>query len=286
MASETMGTMRGAKKRTGIFLSAVMLALTLSAPAIHAEQASDAAAAAEAPKAGGDSTTGTGGPEDSRPPADNADQQKKTGPDEQAATKRASAPRNFIDLYYGYVTTENSSISSSTQGDCFLFCGPVQYFSGQAHYEPSSAFGVRYGAWFDKYPALGLALDIAYLSAESSNVRIWYVPIAVEPLVRYSMLATDAVPDGRLQLYGGVTLALVIGNVRVNGTGGSSAEFGFGGLLGAAWHFPSVAVFGEYRIFDTKLSFDSSNDWISFGQSKASASLNTRQLVFGVSFKH
>ncbi len=277
--------MRCAKKRTGVFLAAVMLTLIFNAPATSAEQASDAAAAAEAPKAGGDSTTETGGPDNSKPPGDNADQQK-IGPDEQAATKRTNALRNFIDLYYGYVTTENSTISASTQGDCFLFCGPVQYFSGQAHYEPSSAFGVRYGTWFDKYPALGLALDIAYLSAEAQNVRTWYVPIAVEPLARYSMLSTDVVPDGRLQVYGGLTLALVIGNIRVNGTGGSSAEFGFGGLLGAAWHFPSFAVFGEYRIFDTKLSYDSSDDWISFGQSKASASLDTKQMVFGVSFKH
>jgi hypothetical protein len=62
---------------------------------------------------------------------------------------------------------------------------------------------------------------------------------------------------------------------------------GIGALAGAAWHFPFFAVFGEYRMFDTRLSYDSKNDAISFGGPQtASAQLSTRQAVFGVSFKY
>jgi hypothetical protein len=274
-------------KKAVLISAAVLLSFSFCGPLVFGEQASDAGGGtAQTRSAGQDAgEKGPAGQGEPVPPAYFTEAVK--GLEASAEKERVSLPlRNFFDLYYGYVTTKNGSVSASSQGSCFLFCGPAQYFSQQAGYEPSSAFGIRFGTWFDKYPAFGIALDIAYLTAESPRVRAWYMPIAFEPLVRYSLLASDAVPDGRLQLYGGLTLALVIGDIKVNGTGGAARDFGYGGLLGVAWHFPSFAVFGEYRIFDTKLTYDSSNDWFSFGQSNASADLKTRQLVCGVSFKY
>ncbi len=209
------------------------------------------------------------------------------------------SPRGFVDVFYGSVTTADDYVTATSQGDCFLFCSPPTDYGQQAHFRKSSVFGVRVGGWLKDYPAIGLAADFSFLNAKApgvadpsspwtttSGVSIRYMPISFVFLARYSLLRTDPIPDGRIQLYGGLMLSAVIGEIDVNGVEGSSTDFGFGTLLGLAWHFPSFAVFGEYRMMQVSLDYDSSeDDWISFGTTAISADLDTKQLVYGVSFK-
>jgi hypothetical protein len=259
-------------KRTLLVTATLLFVLGLRGTPIRAQEAAEAAAGAVRTETSA-----------SPPYYSDAATEQMTAAE---AEKRSRPPRKFFDVYYGSVSTDSGNVSTSTQNECFIFCGPVYYGSRQVDYEPSSAFGFRFGTWFDKYPALGVAGDFSYLTADAPGVRVWYLPMTFEFLVRYRMLATDAVPDGRLQLYGGPMLSLVVGDVEVNGVGGSASDLGLGALFGVAWHFPSFALFGEYRFFETSLAYDSSDDWISFGQSTASADLNTNQLLLGVSFKY
>jgi hypothetical protein len=228
------------------------------------------------------------GNENSTPPTPISDVVK---PDDvkAAATGKPASRRHFFDLFYGSVQTADTDATGSTQNCDFLFgCSPPKTFGQHAQFGTSSAYGVRIGRWLEDYPSIGLAMEISYLSADAPNVSVWYVPISFVVLARYALLPADAVPEGRLQLYGGLMLSFVTGNVQVNGVGGSSdGSIGNGALLGIAWHFPSFAVFGEYRMTQASLSYDNSGDITGFGGTQtASVDLNSRQAVFGMSFKY
>lgn len=249
-------------------------------------------------------------PETERAPAESQDNESqppayvfdamKPGSDKIGKDGKPLPPRHFFDVFYGSVTTSDDTVSAYSQDFCLIFCGPPSYYSQHADFGSSSAFGVRFGAWLKDYPAVGLAGDFSYLRAEApgtpdisvpgaytTGVSIWYTPISFVFLVRSSFLRSDPVPDGRVQLYGGLMLAWVIGDIDVNGVGGfSDANFGVGALAGIAWHFPSFALFGEYRMMNASLSYDSSDSDFSLDNTTASADLDTKQAVFGVSFKY
>jgi hypothetical protein len=202
-----------------------------------------------------------------------------------STTSTIKSPKRFFDVFYGTVKATDANVSGSFQPDCFLFCPPPTYFSQQEHFGTSSVYGVRIGKWFETYPFLGLAADISYLSADATNASVWYVPISFEFLARYSLFRAESLPDGRLQLYGGFMLSLVVGDVRVNGMEGSlTTNFGYGALLGIAWHFPSFAIFSEYRVMQVSLSYDYQG--LFGGTQSASVDLNPEQMVFGFSYKY
>ncbi len=100
-------------------------------------------------------------------------------------------------------------------------------------------------------------------------------------------------PDGRLQLYGGLMMSEVIGEIEVDFTpqmprkvGGFSDGFNAGGgvLIGIAWHFPSYAFFSEFRMMKANLDYDSESGLFG-GSESAGSDLESRQMVFGVSHK-
>jgi hypothetical protein len=211
-----------------------------------------------------------------------------------AAEDVSVSPRHFLDIFYGLVTTADDSVSAFSQDDCFFFCSNTTHAASRnIHFGPSSAFGFRIGGWLKSYPRVGLAADFSYLQANAPGVNIWYLPISFVVLGRYPFLRTDSMPDGRLQLYGGLMMSEVIGDIEADFTpqmprkvGGFSDGFNAGGgiLLGIAWHFPSYAIFSEFRMIKAHLDYDSGSGLFG-GSESASAELESRQMVFGVSHK-
>jgi hypothetical protein len=210
-----------------------------------------------------------------------------------AAAELSSSPRHFFDIFYGPVTTVDTAVSAFSQDSCFIFCSNTTHsVSRTVHFERSAVFGLRIGGWLRSYPRIGLAADFSYLQANAPGVSIWYVPISFVVLGRYPFLSSDSMPDGRLQLYGGLMMSEVIGDIEVDFTpemprkvGGSSDRFNIGGgvLLGIAWRFSSFAFFSEFRMM--KASLDSEESGLFGGSSSASADLETKQTVFGLSHR-
>jgi hypothetical protein len=209
---------------------------------------------------------------------------------------RRSAPTKFVDIYYGWASTDDSNVSASYENPCFLFCTyDLQSAQRKVRFDSSNVFGIRIGGWLDGYPSIGLAADFSYLQARAPGVTIWYVPISFVVLGRYGFLRTDALPEGRVQIYGGLMISEVIGDIEVDfrpqmttPVGGFTFDFNLAGglLLGAAWHFPSYALFSEFRMMNASLEYDVSGDDALFGGSeKAKADLDTKQIVIGVSYK-
>lgn len=297
-------------------MAIVMLLPGVNAFASPAEQHSDAdLAQAESPSPGYvfdvmKSDNNKSAADADRPPAESQGNESpspayvfdamKPGNDKPVKDGKPAAPRRFLDVFYGSVTTSDDTVSAYSKDFCLIFCGPPSYYSQQADFRSSSVFGVRIGGWLKDYPAIGLAADFSYLRADApgvpdpsfpgaytTGVSIWYMPISFVLLARSSFLRSESTPEGRMQLYGGLMLAWVIGDIKVNGVGGTTdSNFGLGALLGAAWHFPSFALFGEYRMMNASLSYDSSDSDFSFDNTTASADLDSKQAVFGVSFKY
>jgi len=211
-----------------------------------------------------------------------------------AASLSSSAPRHFIDVFYGTAKTLDGAVSvSSESGGAFCLlppCNVVHSVSRTVHFDPSSLYGIRVGTWLENYPYVGFAGELSYLQANAPGVRIWYVPLSFVMMGRYPFLRTESVPDGRLQLYGGVMISLIAGDLEVDFTpvmskrGGSAGGLGAGALLGIAWHLPSFAVFGEFRMMRASLDFEEKG--LFGGSSSASVDLDSRQMVFGVSYKY
>ncbi len=209
---------------------------------------------------------------------------------------RRSAPTKFVDVFYGWASTDDSNVSASSENPCFLFCTyNLQSSQRRVEFDSSSVFGIRIGGWLEGYPSIGLAADFSYLQARAPGVTIWYVPISFAVLGRYGFLRTDALPEGRVQIYGGLMISEVIGDIEVDfrpqmttPVGGFTFDFNLAGglLLGAAWHFPSYALFSEFRMMNASLEYDVSGDDALFGGSeKAKADLDTKQIVIGASYK-
>lgn len=216
-----------------------------------------------------------------------------------AAPAKAGPKRHFVDLFLGSVSTDGDNVSATSSGSCFIFCGPAGDYGQYADYEDSTIVGMRIGAWLEDHPAIGIAGDFSYLNADapgipsavipgavSEGVSAWYMPISLAFLVRVPLLRSEPVPEGRVQFYGGLMLSLVLGDIKVNGVGGTTTSLGTGMLAGIALHFPSIALFGEYRILNTDLDYDSADDDWSFDTTKISANMNTDQVIFGMSIKY
>ena len=211
-----------------------------------------------------------------------------------AAADVSVSPRHFFDIFYGSVTTADSNVSSFSQDECIIFCyNTTHSASRDVHFGQSAAFGVRIGGWLKSYPHIGLAADFSYLQTNAPGVDIWYLPISFVVMGRYPFFRTDSVPDGRLQFYGGLMFSEVIGDIEVDftpqmprKTGGLIFRFNPGGgvLLGIAWHFSSYAFFSEFRMMKANLDYDSDSGLFG-GSESASAELESRQMVFGVSSK-
>jgi hypothetical protein len=205
-----------------------------------------------------------------------------------------SAPRSFIDVFYGTVTTLDNNVSASSNGIvCVSPCtGPASSVSRTVQFHPSALYGIRVGNWFENYPYFGIAGDVSYLQGSAPGVRIQYVPISFVMMGRYPFFRTDKVPDGRLQFYGGAMVSLGVGILEVEFTpdmrtsvGGYSDGHGVGALGGIAWHLPSYALFFEFRITRDWLHFKQNSIW-GPGPDSANVELASRQMVFGVSYKY
>ena len=210
-----------------------------------------------------------------------------------AASLFSASPRRFIDVFYGTVETLDGTVSTSSDSGvvCLFSCISTAHSASRVvHFRPSALYGIRVGTWLENYPYVGFAGDVSYLQANAPGVRIWYVPLSLVMMGRYPFLKTDTAPDGHLQLYGGVMISRVTGDIEVQFSpemsgriGGSADGFGTGVLLGIAWRLPPYAVFGEYRLMNASLDFDSESKFFG-GSTSASADLKSRQMAFGVSY--
>ncbi len=214
------------------------------------------------------------------------------------ASRSSASPKHFIDVFYGTAKTLDGevSVTSSSSGAFCLFppCPAGSHTVKRiVHFQPSAVYGIRVGKWFENYPYFGFAGDLSYLEANAPGVRIWYAPLSIILMGRYPLCKTESVPEGRLRLYGGAMLSTVIGDMEVDFTPDASSKIsgaagrfigGVGGLLGVAWHFPSFALFSEYRFMKIGLDFEEKG--LFGGSTSASADLESRQLVFGASYKY
>lgn len=216
-----------------------------------------------------------------------AAQQKKAGV--------TSSPIHFLDFFYGSATTADADVYAFSRDSFFLLATyNTRSAHRNVHFSPSNVFGIRTGGWLKNYPSIGIAADFSLLQANAPGVSIQLVPISFVMMGRYPFLSNETQPDGQLQLYGGLMMSLVIGDIKVDfrpqmtrEVGGSSSDFNTGGgvLFGIAWHFSSYAVFGEFRMIKASVDYDNEGGFLSAPES-ASADLETRQIVFGVSYKY
>jgi hypothetical protein len=204
-----------------------------------------------------------------------------------AASLLSAAPRHFIDLFFGTATTLDGDVSAPSH------IANTQSVSRNVQFRSSALFGIRVGTWLENYPYFGLAGEVSYFQANASTVSIWYVPISFLVMGRYPFLRTDTVPDGRLQLYGGALVSLIgPGDIEVdftpetaNKAGNIAVGTGVGVLLGIKWCLPSYALFSEFRLKQDNMEFRQIGLYGEAPES-VSADLESRQLLFGVSFRY
>lgn len=163
------------------------------------------------------------------------------------APPRAQA-EPFLDLYVGAARTGETEVTIQE------FLTPATA-SRTVDFDSSVTFGGRIGYWFEGLPWVGVALDVSSFKAEGQNVDIAVFPVSILVMLRWALLATAAIPQGRVQPYVGIGPGVFISDVDVDfrpavaeEVSDWSLDLGLDVRAGLAWQFHKrVAIFAEYR---------------------------------------
>lgn len=192
----------------------------------------------------------------------------------------------LADLYLGGAYTESSDITVKSPTGSMTF--------RRVRFNTSSVFGGRVGYWFESLRYVGLSLDVAHYrpdSVPSSLKRLdaYVTPVSFDLMLRWPLLMTDAVPQGRLQPY--VTVGPAVALAEVKDTTNfippdqykTDFPVGVQAAIGLAWQFyQHVALFAEYRFshFSPEFTLRSPS-----GPTKLQVDLDTRYAVAGISLR-
>jgi opacity protein-like surface antigen len=193
----------------------------------------------------------------------------------------------FRDLYLGAAWTRSHNASTTVpeapvpeDGYEYIPEPPTPTSETErADFKSGLALGARVGYWFEKAPALGLALDVSYFQPDANGVDLTVVPVSALVMVRLN-------PKRKIQPYAGVGPGLFISHASVDiDTGAGAVHFsdtqrdlGVDARAGIAWQVaPKWGVFTEYRFTHFKVEFSDLGI-------NAETILNTHYVLAGVRF--
>ena len=192
----------------------------------------------------------------------------------------------FTDLYLGGAFTQHSDVTvKSAAGDTT--------FKNIA-FNRSAAFGGRIGYWFESPKVIGLAVDVSHFRPDTvpsslKRLDLYMTSMAVELMLRWPLVVTEAFPRGRLQPFmaGGPAVALAEAKDTANLTPPDQYKIdfppGFQAGAGVAWQLGTHAgLFAEYRFthFRPEFAFRDRS-----GAATLKTDLNTRYPVGGFSLR-
>jgi opacity protein-like surface antigen len=215
----------------------------------------------------------------------------------------------FGDLYVGGAFTQNHDVTAK-----FTFAGISTDVTGQdLHFDSSLMGGGRFGYWFDRFPWLGLGLDVSHFepnigtqtanftvngvsggSGQADKVGLSVTDIAFDLMLRWpGLVASEQFPKGRLQPYLSVGPAIFIATAKDSDNFGvpdnqSSTNTSLGVQVGTGvtWLLtPNIGIFGEYRFthFSPQFGFDVATP--GFSKTTVETDVNTHHVLFGVSIR-
>ena len=157
----------------------------------------------------------------------------------------------FTDLYLEGASTGKADVKvDSPTGETTL---------KNIRFNRSSGYGVRIGYWLDFARYFGVSLDVSHFRPDTvpsslKRLDLYMTPMAFDLMLRWPLLPTDAVPQGRLQPYltvgPAVALAEAKDTTNLMPTDQYETDFppGVQAAAGLVWQFyPHVAFFAEYR---------------------------------------
>ncbi len=202
----------------------------------------------------------------------------------------ANEPEYYVAALLGPASIDDTTVTATSQ--CFL-CAPTTA-SKEVHFEDSTVIGLRVGMWGGAgYRELGFAAELSSLSAKSASgsggeVSLEYTSLSLMPMFRIPFFKTDSLPTGRLNIYAGFALSVVMfGKITVNfpelslPVSGDAEGNGAGVFIGASLRFSRLTLFAEIRSMSMNLSLSDE----SFNLGEADASINTQQAVFGAAYR-
>jgi outer membrane protein with beta-barrel domain len=192
----------------------------------------------------------------------------------------------FADVYLEGAYTQRSDVTiKSPTGDTTI---PHERFN------TSSGYGGRFGYWFESARYLGLSLDVSHFRPDTvpgalKRLDLYETPLSFDLMLRWPLLTTEEIPQGRLQPYLTVGPAVALAEAKDTSnftpTDQYKTDFPIGvqGGVGLAWQLYShVAIFVEYRFTHFRPEFTFRN---SPGPSKVQFDLNTHFPAAGLSLR-
>jgi len=152
----------------------------------------------------------------------------------------------FTDLYFGGAWTNDGDIKQKSPG-------PSD--SIKEDFENDLTAGYRIGHYFNKFPYLGLAVDLSIFGADpdfsasdNDEASLLFVPISALVMGRIPILRNPDFPMGKFQLYGGAGPGIFYSKVDIGDFEDESFDLGLDTRLGLAWMFyKSLALQLEFR---------------------------------------
>jgi hypothetical protein len=198
-----------------------------------------------------------------------------TGParaqDERAALAPPAAPGDpaplreaYVLLFGGPAFFSRSEVQATNKG---ILVADVTVQRDVA-FRGDAVAGLRAGAWL--HPWLGVAMELATTKAAADLVELRYTTLSLIPMARLPLLASAGEPHGRLYLYAGLPLSMVVegqGTARFpelghdvsgspNGFGkDGQVSLGVGALVGVGLNLGPVVVLLEQRVSTLDLTF-------------------------------
>jgi opacity protein-like surface antigen len=212
----------------------------------------------------------------------------------------------FFDLYIGGAFTSNHDLKTDSPEI------GLETALAEVGFDSSVTGGIRGGYWFNSLSFLGLGLDFSYfapnISTQTRTVTaclsgvcgsgpvqfkdfdIGVSVIGLDILLRYPLLKSSAIPNGRLQPYLTVGPAFFFANTKdstnFDPPRQTDRDISVGVKAGAglAWQFHEhFAVFGEYRFTHFSPEFTVFDSFA--GETTLSTDVNTHHLLIGASFR-
>lgn len=168
------------------------------------------------------------------------------------------------EVYFGpFFSSASIRNTSATVTDIGIFTPPTTT-SKYLHFSSGTGGGLRGGMWGHYF---GFAMELSNLSfkgeaiqPDSGHVKANYTTFTLKPLLRLPLFPSKSIPGGHVNLYTGITLSAMTGNINLEipeqsrTVSSSVSGGGVGTLFGTAIRYSRLGVFAEYRRTKTNLS--------------------------------
>lgn len=200
----------------------------------------------------------------------------------------SACAEEYIALFGGKARTAGTTATATSSNPFCFFppCpGPVTS-SNNVNFDRGNTSGIRYGFWGEHW---GVAAEYSTtfaphaFSPNNTSAEASYDAFSLIPMVRTSYFRSESMPEGRVDLYGGIGFSQISGRLwvsspKVTVSGDTSGATGILFLLGADVKYSKFSFFVELRKMETDLS-------VSFLGNSASAQISTMATVGGVAVR-